>query len=131
MLIEPVEPGNGAGSFFCCGLSLPSVLVSLILVGLRLICCWSGRGRPFTTTSFVTTLKEGVAKGSEKKGTTKAQSTQRKRKAFLCALCAFVVQGFYAFCDSLEGGNPLWDLHLRGEGRPSCLYKPFINAVRQ
>lgn len=58
VLIEPVEPGYGAGSFFWCGLSLPSVLVSLILVGLRLICCWSGGGA--TTTSFVTTLKVGT-----------------------------------------------------------------------
>ena len=41
---------------------------------------------------------EVVAKGPEKKGTTEAQSTQRKRQALPGA---FVVQGFYAVCDTL------------------------------
>ncbi len=76
MLIEPVEAGNGAGSFFWCGLSLPSVLVSLILVGSRCHLLLAGEGATF---------HDNLLR------------------------------------DNVEGGNPLWDLHLHEGGKPSTI----------
>ena len=54
---------------------------------------------------------EGVAKVSEKKGTTKARrhkvflglpELRRQTKKLPLCLRVFVVQGFYAFCDTLK-----------------------------
>ena len=64
---------------------------------------------------FATPSKEGVAKGPEKKGTTKtrrhkvfsgpAQAKPGRQKRLPLCLGVFVVQRFFAFCDSLEGGR--------------------------
>ena len=68
--------------------------------------------------TFVTSSTQGVAKGPEKKGTTKtrrhkvfsgpAQASPGRQKRLPLCLGVFLVQGFYAFCDSLEGGDGAW-----------------------
>ena len=51
--------------------------------------------------------KEFVAKGPEKKGNHE-EHEEHKEELFssLVVFVFFVVQGFYAFCDKLEGGGP-------------------------
>ena len=64
---------------------------------------------------FATPSIEDVAKGSEKKGTTKtrrhkvfsgpAQATPGRQKRLPLCLGVFVVQRYFAFCDSLHRGD--------------------------
>ena len=46
---------------------------------------------------------EGVAKGSEKKGTTK--NTKNTKKSFSFPFCPSCTSWFKAFCDTLIGGD--------------------------
>ena len=54
------------------------------------------------------------------------------KKSLPLCLCAFVVQGFYAFCDTLELGNMLWEVdpRLRGnDAQCGSRFKTFCNNL--